>query len=153
MSLVGLRGSSADASLLIYALEHAPSLVIDCSNAANPHAFFPFVNFEKFKQVFVVQAELIYTYRDVFKEIPKFAKEVGTKTIIVTTSHRVFNYQDEKENSDIFRASWARMKELSKDLDLFVGVHRSQEHFARQYCDRIEEVKDGAHRLEPTTKR
>ena len=71
MVLQGIRGSSANKKLVLYALNNIPNLLIDCSNSANPHAFSSDVDDSKFFGVFVVQAESLYRFRDSIRQIPK----------------------------------------------------------------------------------
>jgi len=111
-------------------------LLIDCSNCANPHALFPIAQ-EELENVHVIQVELIYVLRDVLKKVGEFCKGIGTKKVIITTFGGLFNYQDERENKNIYEHSWELMKELSQECEILVGIHHSQEEFARKFCDSL----------------
>lgn len=137
MPLVGRTGDSINTDLLALALSKTPCIVLDAANCANPHLLFPFVEFENFKSVYVVQAEIIYTFRDALKELAQRADEIGTKTIIITTFSRLFHYQNERENEDVYDHSWELMKKVSLNYDVTVGVHISQMERAKKYCDVI----------------
>jgi hypothetical protein len=143
MALIGICGSygSVNLSLLPYAINNAPSLIVDCANCANPHVLFPFTQPEDMEHVFVVQAELIYKLRDTIKEIPELVKDINPKCIIVTAFDRLFHYDDSEENENVYEHAWELMKKYSKDYDFFVGVSE-QKDFARRYCDKILGVEE-----------
>jgi len=143
MALTGIKGSygSVNLSLLPYALKNTPSLIVDSSNYANPHVLFPFTQPEDMHDVFVVQAELIYKFRDIIKNIDLLVKEIKPKCIIVTVFDRLFHYDDKEENYDVLSHSWELMKKYSRKYDFFVGISK-QVNFAERFCDKLMEVKE-----------
>ncbi|MBU1976143.1 MAG: hypothetical protein KKG59_07105 [Nanoarchaeota archaeon] len=140
MSLRAVVGKSKEANTqaMLYAFENAPALVIDCANFANPHRFSAHIPLEKLHEVFVVEVELIYTLRDALKIARKHLKELNAKTLIVTTFTYVFNYQDKRENAEIFLHAWELLAELGKDFDVLVAIKKGggQERFLR-VCDGV----------------
>jgi hypothetical protein len=153
MALVGWisdSGSSVNHALLMYAAEHIPCLVIDCANAANPHAIFPEVPLEKMSQMYVVELELLYKFRDVLVQAHCFLKRLQAQHLIVTTPGHLFNYQDELENHNIIEQSWELMRALGKTYTVVVGVLRNSRHLscAQKYCHSVE-VFHGTHCAKP----
>lgn len=131
MVLVGVR-RNVDNKLLSYASEHTPSLVIDCGNSLE--LLTPYFPREKMKNIFFLEVDLLYTFKDVLLEAGKIAESLGAKTIIVTTFHKLFNYEEIIENVNIIRQLWELMEDLGKDFDVLVGVHPNQESNALRYC-------------------
>lgn len=142
MALIGIRGSSrsVNRALLLYAFERTPALILDCANCANPHALFPKAPFEKFDSVFVVEIEVIYSFRDALKRVPLIAEQLEIRCIVITTFNRLFDYGDEREKHEIFEHSWELMKSISASYEVVVGVHDAQEKSASKYCDKLQPV-------------
>jgi len=132
MSLTVLNGKThtVNSYLLKYAASHTPSLVVDCANVANPHPFH--LTEEILSNIFIVQAEVIYKFRDTLKAIPSMRLDVSS--IIITTFHRLFHYGDETENNEIFIHAWELMKRLSLTQNVLVGVSDTDQ-LSQKYCD------------------
>jgi hypothetical protein len=143
MTLIGIKGSlcSINKELLLYAVEHAPSLLLDCANCADPQQLFPFVEPERFERVYVVEIEMLYLFRDVLKRARTLAREIGASCVVITPFSMLFSYDNEKENSDIFDQCWELVKELAKTHEVVVGIHESYERLAANYCDKLIEIK------------
>ncbi|MBS3109791.1 hypothetical protein J4227_04655 [Candidatus Woesearchaeota archaeon] len=124
-----------DRKLLLHAFDSLPCLVIDCANAANPHALFPDAPLEKFNSVYIIEVEMLYKFRDVLKRLFGMAKKTGAETVIITSFRHLFNYQDEIENANIYEQCWRIMKKAGTKCRIIVSVHQSQEKMARKYCD------------------
>ena len=122
--------------LLRYAVETQPSLVVDCANAANPHALFPDVEQEQLHQVYVMNAEAIYRFRDALRQVPLWAERLEVKMIIVMPIHILYAYDDEVENQDVLDDCWMIMHEIGKIYPVVVGVKANTIHegFAKKYC-------------------
>ncbi|MBN1385809.1 hypothetical protein JW968_02400 [Candidatus Woesearchaeota archaeon] len=133
MALIGLRGSNHD--LLLRAFEKR-SLILDCANCANPHSLFPEIPYEKFHDVFVLEVEIIYKFRDTLKEMDRIMQSIRAERLIVTPFDRLFYYDDEKERENVLEHAWELMKGISKRYDVYVGV-KKQEDNARRYCDKV----------------
>jgi len=136
MSLTGIKEDNH--RLLLHAIETSPSLFIDCDNCANPHALFPYP-FEKMSQVYVIQAELIYKFRDILKELPNLLTQLPDKTnnIIISSFNKLMNYQDKEENNNIFDHCWELLEKHGKQLNILIGVHKKQEERAKEHCKEI----------------
>ena len=139
--LIGIVGgeSSLNRKLMLYASKNLPSLVIDCANAANPHSLFPAVDLDKLGQIYVIELELLYKFRDVLLRVPSIIRRLGIKCVIVTTSDHLFNYQDELENHNVMEHAWHLMKIISKKHNIIVGIKAGSVHlkFASKYCDKL----------------
>lgn len=144
MTLTAVAGRSDDVNtrLMMLALR-SPSLVIDCANYANAHAFHPYSDLSNFLQVHVVTVEAIYRFRDSLVRAESFARKLGTRRIIITTFHRLFNYDDKDELEDVYEHCWSLMKDLSQEHEVFAGVrHGSDQHrLSADHADHIEEVR------------
>ena len=152
MTLIGIIGNSGsfiNHKLLLYAANHTPSLVIDCANAANPHFLYPSVSLEKMSQVYVIELELLYKFRDVLLRVPSLIKNRNIKSVIVTTSNHLFHYQDEIENQNLIEHSWELMKSIGKNNLVLVGLAPSYLKYAKKYCDRLGVVKNRAYSFKP----
>jgi len=141
MSLIGITGNArtVNTQLLIYALKNTPAFIIDCANCANPHAFFPY--HDAFDKVFVLEIELIYVLRDVVKQLNHLIKDINPKCIIITTFHRLFHYQNEQENNDLYIHMWELLQEHAQRYSIFIGIAPMHKKYAH-YCDRIKEVNE-----------
>ena len=81
--------------LLLKAFEKTPSLIIDCGNCADPHKLFQYVKEEQLHDVYVMNAEAIYRFRDALKQVPYWAEKLKIKSIIITPIHTLFSYDDD----------------------------------------------------------
>jgi hypothetical protein len=144
--ITGIVGNRYDVnkSLLKYAVENSPSLFIDCANCANPHKLFPQFQYEQLNDVYVMEVELLYTFRDVLKLLPKTADRLGTKTIIITTFGGLFNYDDTAENDDVLEHAWSIIRKIGKDYNIIIGL---KENRYGKYCSEV--IPHGPHCLEP----
>ena len=152
MVLIGIIGNSCsyiNHKLLLYAANHTPSLVIDCANAANPHFLYPSVPLEKMSQVYVIELELLYKFRDVLLRVPLFIKNKNIKSVIVTTSDHLFHYQDEIENKNVIEHSWELMKLIGKSNVVLIGLSPSHIKYAKKYCNKIGVVKNRTYSIKP----
>lgn len=138
MTLTAFRGSysAVNTALLLYAAENTPSLILDCSNCANPHKLFPAVQEDKLTNMFVVNIDIIYKLRDTLKTTNTMAQSVGAKHIIITIFNELFDYDNKEENLEIFKHSWELITQLSDKYKVIVGVQRGtlHEEFAQKYC-------------------
>jgi len=99
--------------LIEYALNHPPSLVIDCANCANPHKFYTRAPYENFKKTYVIAVDAIYRFRDTLKSAGQIADKLGVKTIIITSYKYLYNFNDEEEVQDVI----AHCKEIISELN------------------------------------
>lgn len=136
MALTAIVGSPSSINrwLLIYAVNNAPSLLIDCANCANPYSIFDFVEFESLDRVFVMQAEITYTFRDILRRALKIAGQIGARCIVITTFGSLYHYDDEDENRDIREEAWELMKEISLRYEVMVGLVNEE---AAKVCDEV----------------
>lgn len=155
MNLTGYYGHSSlvNPLLMKYALEHLPSLILDCANAANTHHLFPDTDPEVFERVFVLNIDLLYKFRDVLKIADKLAQSVNANHVVVTMFKHLFHYQDYRENRDIYEHAWELMSNLSKTHDVVVGVHTDQLKLASKHCNKLrilDKLENGTHAIKPT---
>jgi len=120
---------------LLKAFELTPCLIIDCGNAANPHSLFPKIREEQLHDVYVMNAEAIYRFRDALKQVPYWAQRLKVRQIIVTTIHALFSYDDEEENYNVLEQCWKLMKQISEKIPVTVGVNDL--HFAIRFADKV----------------
>jgi hypothetical protein len=123
MTLSVIKGEMHDVTsrLLFYALEHTPSLIIDCSNSANPFSLFPAYE-RAFKQVYVLQAELLYKLRDTLRQLDGLTGHISLSCIVVTPFHRLMSYDNPDEDQELLGQAWALIKEYSTTRTVLVGV-------------------------------
>lgn len=129
--LIAVRGKSANYALLDYARKNIPCLIVDCANVADPHSL-PFENPQVLDQIYVIQAEVIYSLRACLKKLNK----LRTDTILITT-FRLFDYGDENENRNIYKHCWILIKNISKRKTVVIGIDSEQEYFASKYADKV----------------
>ncbi|MFW5746976.1 MAG: hypothetical protein ACOCWQ_05515 [Nanoarchaeota archaeon] len=124
MTLTIHRGSRKDIirTLLQEATDRPPSLIVDCANCADPHTLFPFIPMETFASVHVIIAEAIYRFRDSLKQVPEFAQQLGTRTIIITPFDRLFDYGNTQETEDVINHAWELMQQLAQEYTVITGV-------------------------------
>lgn len=152
MSLIGvLGGKGLNKCIIAMAAKNTPSLIIDCANAADPHSLFPDVELEKMGQIYVIELELLYKFRDVLLRVPAIAKQRGIKMIAITTSDHLFNYQDERENNNIIEHSWLLMRKIGQSYPVIVGISEGSVHmkFAMKYCHKLGVERNGTHSCKP----
>ncbi len=147
MTLIGLQGSHKAVNwiLLQQAFQEQPSLIIDCANCANPHRVMQHA--DQFHDTYVMEVELIYTFRDVLKQIDTFASQKGIKRVVITTPRGLFNYQDTEENKNIFEHAWILIAKLSTKYEVVIGIVQDQEALAKKYCDVIWDIPSGVNEL------
>ncbi|MBI3051758.1 hypothetical protein HYY74_04855 [Candidatus Woesearchaeota archaeon] len=136
MALIGVTGRNVDQQLVLFALDNGSALLVDCSNCANPHQFSQLVPDERFHDVFVVEAESLYRFRSVVMALPRMARSLGVRRIVVTSFSRLFDFDDEAENADVFEHCWGMIREVAYRYDVFIGVSEAQMAFAKRFCDR-----------------
>ena len=140
MTLTAIKGDrdQINKKLLAKAYETLPSLILDCGNAADPHAIR--VDEQLLHHVYVMNAEAIYRFRDALKSIPRWAAELKVKTIIITTIHILYSYDDETENFNVLENCWELMKGISNDYLVYVGIGKDKMHsvFAERFSDVLE---------------
>jgi hypothetical protein len=141
MPLIAMKGDSKSVNrrLLLEAFETPPSLILDCGNCADSHALFPMIREEQLHDVYVMNAEAIYRFRDALRQIFYWAQKLKIKSIIITTIHALFSYDDDIENYNVLMHCWELMKELSGRYPLYVGIASDKMHldFAERFSDNI----------------
>ncbi len=137
--LVGVLGKrrETDAAVLRYACRHPPALVIDCGNAADPHALFPAASAEQLERVRSVPIDLLYQLRDAARILPELVGDA--RLVVVTSPYHLFNYHDEEENTAVEQHAWELLAKHGKRLHILVSVPAGTRHerWARRYCERI----------------
>ena len=136
MGIIGITGSrkAVNHYLMCYAITHTPSIIVDCSNIANIHKWFPLFPHADFDQVFVYEFELLYKFRDCLVMVQEVAAARGVTCIIITSMHHLFNYQNEAENYEIYNHAWELMLQLSAVYDVRVAVDSKLHlHFSARY--------------------
>lgn len=130
MGLTVMTGSrkAVDHALISYALTHTPSIIIDCSNVANIHKWFPLFPDADYDNVFVYEFELLHKFRDALIRVKKAQHPV--KAIVVTSMHHLFHYQNEGENHEVYLHAWELLDELARTYDVRVAIDRMPKQFA-----------------------
>ncbi|MGM5488833.1 MAG: hypothetical protein ACQESG_07840 [Nanobdellota archaeon] len=114
-------------NVIFRAGERLPSMIIDCANAADPHTLYPYVPLESMDQIFVVEVELLYKFRDVVKALPPFLHEKAIQRVLIITGH-LFNYQDERENYYVLRHAWELIHKISREVEVLATVQPGSLH-------------------------
>lgn len=136
--LTAYTGKDVNNRLLVKAFENTPSIIIDCGNACNVHNLFPMIKEEQLHEVYVMNAEAIYRFRDALKQIPYWSKKLKIKQVVITTIHILYSYDDEEENYNVLEHCWQIMKEISKNIPVYVGVKKKKHLiFAQRFSDRL----------------
>jgi hypothetical protein len=120
MTLTQLKVNDSS-ELLLYALSNSPSLLIDCANCADPHKYSRMFKKETFEQVFVIEIELLYKFRDVLRSLPKIVNRLKINTIVITKSNHLFNYSNDEENKAILEHCNELIQKLSEMYDIIIG--------------------------------
>jgi hypothetical protein len=120
MGLLGIRGEHVDRKLMLYALAHTPSLVLDCANSANLHALYPHASPEAFRQAHVITIDAIYRFRDALEGAGSWAERLEARTIVVTSYDRLFSYDDAVEKEHVLSQAWETIVRLSQRYDVVV---------------------------------
>jgi hypothetical protein len=139
MALVAMKddGEIVNRKLFLKAFENHPSLILDCGNMANPHNLFPMVREEQLHDVYVMNAEAIYRFRDALRQIPYWVEKLKIRCIIITTIQVLFSYDDEEENHDVLEHCWELMKEISKTCTIYIAYDDRNSEFAERFADEI----------------
>jgi len=124
MALKCIRGRAGEVNrgIVAKAVELAPSLLIDAANSANIHQFPDCHGF------YVVQAESLYRLVPTLQQVPRLARRIPTKNVLITTFSRLFGYDNKAEDTDIFEYSWELIARLSEDYDFHVGIEQGTIH-------------------------
>jgi len=151
MSLIAIISNnkqSINRKLLLYASKHTPSLIIDCANVANPHS----LSDANLHEIYVIELELLYKFRDVLLRVPSLVRQIKAKKIIVTTSDHLFNYQDEKENNNIIEHAWELMRKIGEKYTIVVGLKENSMHekFAKKYAHLLGVDQNRTYSIKPT---
>jgi hypothetical protein len=130
MSLTAIpRTQGYKKELLLYAFHHRPSLIIDCANCANPHALFHDIEQEWLSDVFIIEVEIIYKFRDVLLYTHDFAKANHLKSIVITPFDHLFHYDNSRENKIVLNQCFNIINHLSKSYEVVIplnGTHRTK---------------------------
>jgi hypothetical protein len=146
MSLKGLKGRrpGVNERLFCLALNSTPAIMVDPGNSANVHSLHdtPIPNLQN---LFVVPAESLYRFKPTLLSLPQMSSRLGTGRIFISTFTKLFNYDDEDENRDIFRFAWTVIKRISLRFEVTVAVEEGTLH--EQIAEKcgIEWVKDMGH--------
>lgn len=127
--LIAITGDNK--KLLEIALEKRPSLIIDCGNSADPYTVQ--TDEDALKEVYVINAEAIYRFRDALKKTSQILIELNLKVLVITTISVLFSYDDPVEDDDVISHCWEIIKEISKDTDVFVEL----DDYANKWADQV----------------
>ena len=136
MSLIVLNSTKDHQALILYAVHHAPSLIIDCANCANPHTLFRKAPQEALLAVYVIEVDLLYLFRDVLQKASDIAEKKKVHTVVITPWDGLFHYNNNQENNIILQQCWELMNTLAKSIDVAIA-QPSKNHY-------------GTHRTKPT---
>ena len=131
--LVALEGDDIDKSILRMAFEKRPCLLIDCSNSANPYRIH--IEEEWLDEVFVINAEVIYRFRDALKKVRLEMNKLKLKVLLVTSLGALYSYSDAVEDKNVIMNCWELLKELSADFEIFAAADEYSGGFADETWD------------------
>ena len=122
MTITPIRGSREETNkaLLDTAIKEAPSLLIDCSRAANPYSIAGYAP-EDMRDVYVVEVEMLYKFRDTMRDLPRFLDDTGADTVIVTDTSTLFDYDNGEENRVIRGNAGKRLRYLARTHTVYVA--------------------------------
>ena len=135
-AVIGPR-NTINTSVLNEAAMYPPALVLDCSNCADPYKLVHHVNPDDLEHVHVVEIEMLYKLRHMVEKIPFMLDTLRIGEVYITTFDRLFHYQDEWENYNIYAHTWEILKEIALDYDIVVAVREGtlQEKLARRHAE------------------
>ncbi len=132
--LLGLQRKNQE--LLREAFIEENSLIIDVAQCINPYALEEF--YESFERVYVIEVELLYKFKKVIEQLETLIQKYALKKIIITNYKHLFDYNNKVEKEHILTHIWLRMKELSTQIQIVVGISSAtQKKYAQTYCDII----------------
>lgn len=136
---IGGRGVSH--AIVADALEHRPSLIIDCANACDPYAYTDRADPAAFDETYVVGFDMLTSLPDALSEARFHLERLGTERLYVTSTRRLFHYRDEAENASVRSRAWRLMHRLARRYEVTVAVERgtTDEGFARLHAACTEE--------------
>lgn len=122
MTITPVRGTreATNKALLKTAITNQPSLLIDCSRAANPYSVTGYAP-EDMADVYIIEVEMLYKFRDTIRETPRFMHKTGATTLLVTDTSTLFDYDNHEENTVIRRNAAKRLQRLSHDHDVYIA--------------------------------
>jgi hypothetical protein len=118
-----LKVSNKD--LLRMAIEKGNSLFIDAANCADPYSLD--VEEEQLDNVYVLNAEAIYRFRDTIKQASYWMHQFGLEHIFVSTIGGLFSYDDPKENQNVITHCVELLEDLSKTYPVYVAYDKKYE--------------------------
>jgi hypothetical protein len=123
MTLYGIVGDArvVNRQLLNFAFIVAPAIFIDANNCSNIHKF-PNIEIDKFQKLYLLQAESLYRFKPTLLKVANIAKSIGTQYIFISTSSKLFAYDNDTENNDIYSQAWKIIHWLSKSFEVYVGI-------------------------------
>jgi hypothetical protein len=137
--------------ILRIAAANQPVLIVDCATCADPHTLVRYATPEALDQIYVIEVDLLYKFRDVLLQLEQLAKSVGAKKILISAFDRLFHYQDEEENGDVHEQIWLLLRRIAAAHDIVVAVRKGTVHegFARRFAG----VIYGTHGAQPAASR
>jgi hypothetical protein len=128
------RRHNVNEELLRLAAHSIPALIIDGANAADPHRLVSYASPEVCDDIFVLETELIYKLRDAITQLQTLAERSTAEHVYVTTFDKLFNYQDEEENENVYTQVWLLLRRAAINYHITVGVRAGslQEAYARR---------------------
>ena len=133
--LVAVKGEDVDKFMLALAFKLRPCLLIDCGNAADPYSIQ--IEEEWLDEVYVINAEAIYRFRDALKKIPQILNELNLKILVITSISILFSYDDKLEDKHIITDCWKLLKNLSKDFDIYAVADEYSKEFTDKTWDTL----------------
>lgn len=146
MPLISISGDrkKVNRKLLMHAFQDSPSLILDCGNSADPHSLFPRIREEQLHNVYVMNAEAIYRFRDSLKETEHWMKKLKLRCLVITTIHTLFSYDNPEENHNVLEHCWELMKDISNRYPVLVGIAKDPMHieFADRFSDKVIDTEE-----------
>lgn len=98
-----------------------PSIIIDCANVCDPYAY-PDVDPASFDTTFVIGFDMLASLTDTLTSLPEHFEHLGIGRAYITSTHRLYTYHDENENTSIRAQAWRIMRRLSRRYEITIAV-------------------------------
>lgn len=127
-----------DEALLLQAvLRGKKCLFIDAANCANPYKLLGVVDEFQLKNVFVMNAEAIYRFKDTLLAAQKWMRELGCSELYVSSIGGLFSYDDQKENEEIIRHCYYILADLAQYYSVHIALDTRYEKIIRECAHRV----------------
>ena len=125
MTLFGIRGEAK--AVNEYLLEHSirtPSIIVDTANSANLYLL-PYATEPELLKTYVVEAESLYRYKAIIKELHHLLEKHNTNTVFIFAFRGLFAFSNPHEDTYVLNDCWKTLVQLSHSHDIYIGIQES----------------------------